>query len=361
MKNKKISKFVVISLLLSILLSSCRGNSEETTQHFAYIDPILTDPVTDARTEKPYQVECNDPLTGEVCNESIVGKKCVAVMIKNDKKASPQLGLSDAGIVYEAPVEGGLTRFVALYSDAVGFDYVAPVIDSRWYFYTLASSHDPIFVQAGSTAYSKEKFSENNIKVIDALRGELEPAFKRDPILLSERGYENSITTKGSTLKYAIADNDVDISKTKNFVYPMSFSKTSSAASGLPCSAVSIPYSASHVPYFKYSTLHDAYVRYQYGDVHTDTKSDLIYTNVIVMFAESYKADDSGELDFELYGQGDGYYINSGKYIPVVWMRTVGEPIRFFEKNGSVEITFEQGKTFISLCPNSLKSKVSIT
>ena len=38
-------------------------------------------------------------------------------MIENSLEARPQSGLSQAGVVFEAVAEGGITRFLALFQD----------------------------------------------------------------------------------------------------------------------------------------------------------------------------------------------------------------------------------------------------
>ncbi len=71
------------------------------------------------------------PLTGiQPRNESLVDRPAVAVKISNTPAAYPLAGLEDAEIVYEELVEGGVTRFMAIYhcSDA---KKVGPVRSAR--------------------------------------------------------------------------------------------------------------------------------------------------------------------------------------------------------------------------------------
>jgi Protein of unknown function (DUF3048) N-terminal domain/Protein of unknown function (DUF3048) C-terminal domain len=56
------------------------------------------------------------PLTGlEPKNEKVVERPAVALKIENNIAAYPLTGLEDADVVYEEVVEGGLTRFLAIY------------------------------------------------------------------------------------------------------------------------------------------------------------------------------------------------------------------------------------------------------
>ena len=70
--------------------------------------------VTESETEAVTDPEISpyrNPLTGELgYAESAVGKRPVAVMVNNLKGALPQYGIAEADIIYELPVEGGITR-----------------------------------------------------------------------------------------------------------------------------------------------------------------------------------------------------------------------------------------------------------
>src|SRR5687767_14947488 len=56
------------------------------------------------------------PLTGEEVKDEAATKQAVtAIMIENSPDARPQSGVKQAGIVYEAIAEGGITRFLTLH------------------------------------------------------------------------------------------------------------------------------------------------------------------------------------------------------------------------------------------------------
>lgn len=66
--------------------------------------------------------------------DPIVNKRTVTgVMIENSLAARPQSGLGQAGVVFEAIAEGGVTRFLALYQDTAP-DNVGPIRSARPYF-----------------------------------------------------------------------------------------------------------------------------------------------------------------------------------------------------------------------------------
>lgn len=87
------------------------------------------------------------PLTGvEPRREGQVERTAVAVKVENISSSRPQAGLNRADVVYEEPVEGGITRFIALYH-CTGAQRVGPVRSARF--------ADPrILVQLGTVIFA---------------------------------------------------------------------------------------------------------------------------------------------------------------------------------------------------------------
>ncbi|MDI3540617.1 MAG: hypothetical protein PWP66_155, partial [Thermosediminibacterales bacterium] len=110
-------KGYIIAIIIIILF--CAGCSKHQTQPVMDPESVenpednIEDPVKNA--EEPVIIDpviC--PLGGEIIEKSqIENKRAIAVMIDNHPKARPQSGLADAEVVYELPVEGGITRFLA--------------------------------------------------------------------------------------------------------------------------------------------------------------------------------------------------------------------------------------------------------
>ena len=73
-------------------------------------------------------------LTGlELASAELANRPVTGVMIENSPDARPQSGLTDAGIVYEAIAEGGVTRFLAIYQESQP-QYIGPIRSARPYY-----------------------------------------------------------------------------------------------------------------------------------------------------------------------------------------------------------------------------------
>lgn len=92
--------------------------------------------------EEVKQEEKSGPVRSELTGLETTADKAkrpiTAVMVENSPESRPQSGLKDAGVVFEAVAEGGITRFVALYQEAQP-DLIGPVRSIRPYFVEWAS------------------------------------------------------------------------------------------------------------------------------------------------------------------------------------------------------------------------------
>ncbi len=90
------------------------------------------------------------PLTGTPAPGGVVpARPALAVKIGNNPAARPQSGLSKADVVFEVPIEGAITRLIAVYQ-CQGAPVVGPVRSTRWIDVQLLEQlRHPIFGFAG--------------------------------------------------------------------------------------------------------------------------------------------------------------------------------------------------------------------
>jgi hypothetical protein len=90
------------------------------------------------------------PLDGQPTPRQRAEREPVAAMIDNFTAARPQAGIGRASVVYEAPVEAGITRLMAVFleHDAPS---LGPVRSARPYFLDWALPYHPLFVHDGGS------------------------------------------------------------------------------------------------------------------------------------------------------------------------------------------------------------------
>lgn len=102
-------------------------------------------------------------VNGVMVDPGVANRHPVAVMIENSPDARPQTGLVNADVVYEAVTEGGITRFMGIFSQ----DYPAkagPVRSARSYFIDWLSDYDAFYAHAGGSPTAIARISQFGIK-----------------------------------------------------------------------------------------------------------------------------------------------------------------------------------------------------
>lgn len=305
-------------------------------------------------------------LTGEWMDQEKVNRRPIAVMIPNNSPALPQYGLSKAAIIYEAPVEGRITRLMAVFEDFDDLDRIGPVRSSRDYFVYVAMGYEALYCNWGlARPYVEELINRDTVQNISvAVEGIYHPAheaFDR----VSRPGYATEFTgylfvdglmTSAERLGYEWEHSD-------SFVPPFTFaadgvraedhySKMESASTIYPggTSGNKGGYGA-YTPYFAYNETDQRYYRYQDGKPQIDEYADqeqLAVSNVVFQYCHGEVRDDHDYLAFGVHGEGEAIVFTGGKVIHGSWERYDGDdtPAKFYDDQGE-EIIFNQGKTWI--------------
>jgi hypothetical protein len=140
---------VAAFITVCVTVGCTSGTSSTSTRPTAAPAAAKSPSVPPAKPAKP-KGPLVDPFTGERVKEL---KPVLAVKIDNIVYARPQTGLQSADIVYVIPVEGGLTRFMAVYSARVP-PVVGPVRSARQSdLDLLAQFGRPAFAWSGATPH----------------------------------------------------------------------------------------------------------------------------------------------------------------------------------------------------------------
>ena len=90
------------------------------------------------------------PLTGLPVTPEAAAHRVIAVMIDDLSPARPQSGFNSASIVWHAPAEGGIPRYMMLFQDTIP-QGVGPVRSSREYYIEWAAEWRAMYVHAGGS------------------------------------------------------------------------------------------------------------------------------------------------------------------------------------------------------------------
>lgn len=301
-------------------------------------------------------------LTGLPIDKEKLNKRPIAFMINNLKPATPQSGLSSASIIYEAPVEGYITRFMAIFDDLDGVEKIGSLRSARTYFVRYASEFDAYIVHVGQ-AYNAKKLLNSDNSITELYKGE--PIFrtkdKKPPhnCFTSDSGlkkYFNKNKKLRTTLSkvandrtiFLFADKDNDIKAAENVGVAKKIDLTT----------------VYHInkPYFEYDSKNKVYNRTQYGQLMKDPNNGkaLEFKNVIIAFTDGKVFDNKGRWDIREKGKGTGYYFTNGKYKKINWQYVDGRTC-YFDSLTDEEIEINKGKTFVCVAINNRKDRLKIS
>jgi Protein of unknown function (DUF3048) N-terminal domain/Protein of unknown function (DUF3048) C-terminal domain len=90
------------------------------------------------------------PLTGRPVSPEVAARHPIAVMIDDHPRARPQSGLNAASVVWHAPAEGGVPRYMLIFQDTPP-PAVGPVRSARQYFVEWAAEWRAMYVHSGGS------------------------------------------------------------------------------------------------------------------------------------------------------------------------------------------------------------------
>ncbi|HYZ46740.1 MAG TPA: DUF3048 domain-containing protein [Actinomycetota bacterium] len=121
------------------------------------------------------------PLTGQKFPKGVDGSRpAVAVKIENSTEARPQSGLEDADLVFEEIVEGGITRFMAIYHCGTSHR-AGPVRSARFDDPKIALPFTNVIAYSGSNQIVESELKRKRMVLLNELNTEGSAFFRVPP------------------------------------------------------------------------------------------------------------------------------------------------------------------------------------
>lgn len=315
--------------------------------------------VQGAAVEPEEEIPANQNLLTGVpdLTDGAIGKRPVAVMVNNVSYAMPQYGVSQADIIFEIPVEGDATRFMALYGDYTQVPKICPIRSCRYYFPALSQGFDAFYVNWGiddSIADYLEALDLDQIEGITNTGG----LFGRDQDRLNQ-GYslEHTGYFDGTKLVSYIESQGLrtDLNEDKKGpAFQFNGLEEQLKPEGSDCTSVQINFGAQSSQ-FTYDAENKVYLKQINGDAQVDGKTgeQLAFTNVFVLETDISVRDSVGHKEIGWDGGTDsvGYYVSNGGVQKITWSKDYNNEssyLRFYDESGQ-EISINRGKSYIAL------------
>jgi hypothetical protein len=295
------------------------------------------------------------PLTGVASHgdEGPPARPALAVKVENAPEARPQVGLSHADIVYEEPVEGGVTRFIVVFQcdDA---SRLGPVRSARMTdISVLAQYGTPLFGFAGGAPQVRNAVARADI--VDLNYIDAAARYVRDE---SRPAPHNLYTTSKKLYK---AGRSSAVAPEPVFAYSDDIEGKSK-----PAKSVHIPFSDTYADVNWAWDAADAHWLRSHGtDPHVlENGEQVAATNLVVMKVKVTDSDiedvagyASPEVD--LVGSGKAWVLRDGRVIQGRWVRDSDGDITRFETKTGEEIALAPGNTWVEFVPTSVPVEIS--
>lgn len=315
--------------------------------------------ITEDDSQPPRAGMLRSRLTNEWVDAEVANTRPIAVITPNESPAIPHYNLSNASILYEANVEGRMTRMLAIYEDWQELEKIGNIRSLRTYYAYWAFEWDAFLVHFGGPFFIDELIAQPNTQYIDGNSDST--AFFRT----SDRPRPHNAYAAGKDLLTAIKNKDYSLSyrgladdKHYNFAtkaQPNTLESYGSAARNASYIDMSGCYPLTRC-YFQYNEEDGLYYRYQHLSSSTDgphmdaaTGEQLSFKNILVQNTKSEDLGD-GYLAFQYQDTtNDGWFFTNGKGIHVTWEKTSDYgATRYYDDDG-IEITLNAGKTMICI------------
>lgn len=284
-------------------------------------------------------------LTG-IWSEEQSGAYPIAVSVDNLDEARPQSGLHEAPLVYETLAEGGITRFLAIFSSLDSVAKIGPVRSARPYFIDLASEHRAVFAHSGGSPEALERLQAGSDQLLNLDEFVWGNFFFRDRL----RAAPHNLYTSTELLRNALKEKKpLDV----RGLSPWLWSEVLEGAEEMKAAQViKIPFSnrTGYTVTWKFDESKGVWTRRYNGNEHRAADGSLIETSTIIaQWTKMRVLDDVGRRSIAIVGSGKAIVFRDGVAIPARWEKTSRSVRTRFYNETDEEIAFAPGKVWIEI------------
>lgn len=324
---------------------------------FRYIQPDSNPSLSIVRHPKKKPTTVASPLTGVQVSPADAARPVTGIMIENSDEARPQSGLQDAGVVYEAIAEAGITRFLALYQEGQP-QYIGPVRSLRPYYIDFAAPFQASIVHVGGSPDALAEVTSGGFRNLDQFYNGA--YFTR----INSRYAPHNVYT--SFAKLDALNQAKGFTKSSFSGWPRKADKkmASPTAKNIKLAVSSADFWATYA----YDPASNTYLRSEAGQPHIelvnpgDKTGPQLHPKVVialVMGLSNGALDASGAYysEYQDTGSGQLYVFQDGGVTQGTWSKPdTSSQFSFTDSNGS-PIKLDAGQTWVTLV--SLASQVT--
>jgi hypothetical protein len=326
---------VAIAACVALTVAAC---APEKTVSTPTASPSYT---SGYRTPDPTAIA---PLRGTTVTVGSLNHASIAAKIDNHPDARPQIGLEHTDLVYQELVEGGLTRYVAVWHSDIP-ELLGPVRSIR------PMDPDIISPLGGIVCYSggQQRFVDlmRKTPVYNAIHGQADTAstFFRTPT----KAAPHNVLVKARDL---LAQHASIPAPAQQFAFSLDVPSSTAAKDGVPTAVINYAFSGGTKGSWTWDAAKGVFLRSQGSGPDLDSSgAQLTATNVVVLRVTV--GDDKGVPRTNMIGSGEAWVSSGGATIHATWAKgSATDPIRLVDRNG-VTVRLAAGNSWIELVPSA--------
>ena len=290
------------------------------------------------------------PLTGLPMDIARSQRPVLVVKIDNAPKARPQIGLNQADVVFEEGVEGGITRFAALFH-AEESNPVGPVRSARSTDIRLLSAlRHPLFAYSGANATFQRAVQA--APLVDVGFDAHPDRYHRD----GDRPSPYNLFSHTDKLFSLAPDGAVPPPALFAWRAP---GAAPSEVGARPATHARVWWQAHRLTeaIWDWDVSAKGWRRTQNGEIHVDAGGRQVApANVVVQFVTYH---DTGQVDStgtsvpeaDVVGEGDAWVLTGGMLIPCRWSKASDSDVTRYVDASGAPVKLAPGKTWVELVP----------
>lgn len=287
------------------------------------------------------------PLTGFQVEEEVVTPRVYGVMIDNQEDAWPQIGLDQAFLVYEAPVEAGISRLLAFFYEGQEIKKIGPVRSARPYFLDWNNELDALYAHVGGSDSALDRIATGG--TFDLNQFWFDPYFWRAENRYSPHNVYTSTELLGSYVAFRKEQGRAPVPLYESWLFKEPAIVDSADTKRLEVSF----YPPTYLVEWKFDASKNRYFRFQSGSAHVmENGAQIMADNVAVMVTDISILDSVGRRKIRTLGEGEARVFQDGKMRKAIWKKaSASQRLRFYDVNG-IEIAFNPGVTWVEIIPD---------
>jgi hypothetical protein len=304
------------------------------------------------------------PLTGLLVTAAVAEQHPIAVMVDDHLLARPQSGFNAASVVWQAPAEGGIPRYMLIFQDTVPTS-VGPIRSAREYYVEWAAEWRALYVHFGgsSQALTTLRAKGGGQWVYNG------DGFRWSPTYMwrvSTRSAPHNVYTDGAHLRALAARIGASDRPIRS---AWTFAPDAPAGQRPNGGSITVVYPYETIQY-RYDAATNTYRRFikQTGpgaykpQIDAADKVQVAPKNVVILrmfFGPLYAVDPHHRLEARDVGRGEALIATNGITVKGTWSKASPTAPTLLFGPGGTPITLTAGQTFVQVIPLSYPFKIA--